>query len=81
MGRKSKGALPLQIGEASGAGPANPAPEIIGAGEPLEVVELLRRHQHEGRDYAVGDKLTVRPPIAAWLRARAVIAPLSEDPV
>lgn len=59
---------------------ANPVPEISGTGQELEEVELLKPHQHEGVDYAVGQMLTVRPPIAAWLRDRGVIAPLHQDP-
>jgi len=85
MGRKSKGeVIPGQLVELpAGSVSANPLPEVVGFGEAVdevEVVELLKQHTHDGQDYAVGHKLSVRPPIADWLRARGVIAPLSQDP-
>lgn len=46
----------------------------------LEEVELLKPHQHGGVDYVAGQKLSVGPPIASWLRDRGVIAPLHQDP-
>lgn len=82
MGRKSKGGeISATIDErAEGAQSANTVPEIAGTGEELEEVRLLKPHTHEDVDYAVGAMLTVRPPIADWLRARGVIAPHSNDP-
>lgn len=68
------------------------APAVFGALPPFDTsverlsepvlveVTLLKPHNHSGRDYAAGDKLTVRPPVAQWLRDRGVIAPTSQDP-
>lgn len=49
--------------------------------EPADVeVTLLKPHTHGDRDYAAGDKLTVRPPIAEWLRDQGVIEAQTTDP-
>lgn len=77
-------ALPAQIDETPGVFGALPPfdPQTERVAEPAaEEVTLLKPHTHAGRDYAAGDKLTVRPPIATWLRAHGVIADPSSDPV
>lgn len=72
-------------GSAVGDGAGQPAPAFDPANPAVEHEEvevmLLKPHNHQDRDYAVGDKLTVRPPIADWLREHGVIAPQQEDPV